>query len=269
MVNWRNDTIVFLAPGSVGIMDKLQSTLSSWMNLAGTTEEGSAGFYCADWGPIPFVLGRPPRQAYYVLKVFSRLQFRSRSASQTKLPVGGVPTLAPAAPSGNKPALLANPWQSPDSEIAAVDLAEETRLLVNPEVQARLVVARQLLNDGKVEEAIEHYRETVRLYPDNAVALSLLAWVLATNDRPELRDGQEAVRLAERAVKLTDHRQPIFIGTLAVAYAETGQFSRAVELAQNADDLVFLTGQKELVMSYKKLLELCAAGKAANSARSR
>jgi hypothetical protein len=55
-----------------------------------------------------------------------------------------------------------------------------------------------------------------------------------------LRNGQEAVRLAARAVKLNDARLPTFIGTLAVAYAEAGQFLPAREMTNAASSLNLL-----------------------------
>jgi dihydrodipicolinate synthase/N-acetylneuraminate lyase len=56
-----------------------------------------------------------------------------------------------------------------------------------------------------------------------------------------LRDGREAVRLASKAVQLTDSREPIMIGTLAAAYAEAGQFTNAVEMAKAAEFLALIT----------------------------
>ena len=93
------------------------------------------------------------------------------------------------------------------------------------------------------------------MYPDDAVALNRLAWGLAANARAGLRDGPEAIRLASRAVELTGFRQPVFIGTLAAAYAEAGRFSEAFEMAQSAHDLAVLTGQPEVAAANQKFLE--------------
>src|SRR5208283_4014985 len=77
---------------------------------------------------------------------------------------------------------------------------------------------------GRTREAVVQYREALRLNPNLAGALNNLAWILASNPDDELRNGAEAVRLAERACELTHYGQPVFIGTLAAAYAEAGRF---------------------------------------------
>jgi len=264
VVNCRNDTIISLVPTSVGPLGKLQSAPSSWMNLAGSTGEGSAGFYSADWGPIPFMVSRAPPQVYYALKVYFRMQFRPRAVPQPKSQVGGV-RLTPAASSESKPASPVNPSRVPGSEISMIDFADNRAALVNPEVQARTELASQLEKDGKFEEALQQFRETARLYPDDPIALNNLAWALAANTRLDLRNGQEAVRLANRAIELTSGRQPLLMGTLAVAYAQAGQFSEAVEMAQYAHDLAFLTGQSEVAAMNEQRLKRYSLGNAVDA----
>jgi hypothetical protein len=64
--------------------------------------------------------------------------------------------------------------------------------------------------------------------------LDEVAWLLATYPDFNARDGAEAVRLAERACALTGRRIPALIATLAAAYAEAGDFPRAVAAAEEA-----------------------------------
>ena len=45
----------------------------------------------------------------------------------------------------------------------------------------------------------------------------------------EARDGDEAIRLAERACALTGRKRALYLGTLAAAYAEAGKFVEAVK----------------------------------------
>ena len=45
------------------------------------------------------------------------------------------------------------------------------------------------------------------------------------------------MRLARRACLLTRDTEPLFVGTLAAAYAEAGRFDEAVAAAQQAHDL--------------------------------
>jgi len=138
----------------------------------------------------------------------------------------------------------------------------ETNSPENAELQARMELADQLNKAGKFAEALQEYREAARLYPNDPMALNNLAWSLAANPRQELRNGKEAVQLASRAVELTGQQQGVFIGTLAAAYAEDGQFAKAVEMAKKARAIALLTHQPEVAVANEQLLKLYSAGKA-------
>jgi len=111
------------------------------------------------------------------------------------------------------------------------------------DLQTRTEGAVRLEQAGQFAEALQEYREVVRLHPDDPIALNNLAWCLATNPRPELRNGPEAIRLARRAVELTGQQQPVPLGTLAAAYAADHQFAKAVEAATRAQAVAQSTGQ--------------------------
>jgi hypothetical protein len=68
--------------------------------------------------------------------------------------------------------------------------------------------------------------------------------VLAASPDDELRNGAEAVRLAEHACELTHYGEPLFIGTLAAAYAESSRFPEAVTTAEKAEQLATAAGSK-------------------------
>ena len=122
-------------------------------------------------------------------------------------------------------------------------------------------LALALHAQGQFDEALPHYREAARLDPNKPLYLNDLAWILATHPRAELRDGAQAVRLAEAACRLTEQRQPLLLGTLAAAYAETGRFADAVKAAEKAIDLAAAAGLKEVAERNRQLLELYRAGK--------
>jgi tetratricopeptide (TPR) repeat protein len=61
-----------------------------------------------------------------------------------------------------------------------------------------------------------------------------LAWLLATCPSDELRDGDAAVRYGERGCELTDYEQTDALQKLAAAYAEAGDFAKAIETQQKA-----------------------------------
>jgi tetratricopeptide (TPR) repeat protein len=121
--------------------------------------------------------------------------------------------------------------------------------------------AMTLAMQGNVRGAADHYHQVLRLQPDNIEALNNLAWILAANASDELRQGAEAVRLAERACELSRRREPLLLGTLAAAYAEAGRFGDAVKTAENARDLATAAGLKDVARKNSQLLELYQAGK--------
>jgi hypothetical protein len=114
---------------------------------------------------------------------------------------------------------------------------------------------------GKIQEAIDHYREAIRNNPDEPQALNNLAWLLATSQDSRFRNGAEAVELAERACAVTHHQMTVCIGTLAAAYAEAGRYDDAVKTAESAIASATTLGQKQLVEKNRWLLELYRAGR--------
>jgi protein O-mannosyl-transferase len=113
---------------------------------------------------------------------------------------------------------------------------------------------------GSTVQAIACYREGVRLQPGQVETANNLAWILATNPEGKLRDGSEAVRVAEQACKLSGYKQALVVGTLAAAYAEAGRFPEAVTAAEQAIALATAAGQPELADRNRQLLELYRAG---------
>ena len=80
------------------------------------------------------------------------------------------------------------------------------------------------------------------------------AWVLATSADAALRDGAEAVTLAGHAVELTSGHEPVLLATLAAAYAETGQFDRAVEMEKRAAELATQQGNSSMADALRERL---------------
>ncbi len=95
-------------------------------------------------------------------------------------------------------------------------------------------LAMLLEEQGNVPEAIDRWREVIRLVPVNLDAVHHLATLLATSPTASVRDGAEAVKLAEQAVMLAGSQEPKLLDTLAAAYAQAGRFSDAIATAERA-----------------------------------
>jgi len=111
----------------------------------------------------------------------------------------------------------------------------QAALSIEPEhADAHSNLATALLRKGEIGNAIEQYEKTLKIARRSVPALNNLAWIFATYSDPAFRDGTKALELAEEANEFSGRSNPIILRTLAAAYANAGQFSRAVEVAQLA-----------------------------------
>ena len=114
------------------------------------------------------------------------------------------------------------------------------------DAEAHCHLAEILSRQNKAVEAARHYREALRIRPDFPEALNNLAWMLATSKEPGVRDGAQAVQLAERACALTQYQKTVCIDTLVAAYAEAGRFDDAIATAQKARTLAAEADETDL-----------------------
>ena len=110
------------------------------------------------------------------------------------------------------------------------------------------------------DEAINHYRRALQIKPDYIEALNNLAWILATRKDIKSFDPQEAVRLASKACNLTNYQSLGLMDTLAVSYAASGQFTKAVTLTEKALESAGSSDQNDIKAQLQKRLELFKAG---------
>jgi tetratricopeptide (TPR) repeat protein len=132
----------------------------------------------------------------------------------------------------------------------------DTLLALNPnDAAAHFSRAQVAGHFGRADEAVFHLNEALRLDPDYVEAMNNLAWTLATSPEANLRNGDRAVELAERACELTHYQKTIYIGTLAAAQAEAGRFDDAMTTAQKAVALAQQNGEPDLLQKNQELLE--------------
>jgi TPR repeat protein/WD40 repeat protein len=102
-------------------------------------------------------------------------------------------------------------------------------------------------------EALRWYRKAAE--QNSADAQNDLAWLLATSENSAVRDGPNAVVFAEKAVAATNRKNPWNLGTLAAAYAEVGQFEKAVSTQQEAIALLQTEADKNNYRTRLKLFQ--------------
>jgi hypothetical protein len=119
-----------------------------------------------------------------------------------------------------------------------------------------------LARGSNVVATLARFRQELSRNPESALAMNNLAVLLATAPDASLRNGAEAVRLAEQASALTKHEHPVMLTTLAAAYAETGRFADAIRTAEQAIQLARQAGADALVNRNLQLLEYYRQGEA-------
>ena len=120
-----------------------------------------------------------------------------------------------------------------------------------------------LLQKGLVDEAIAHFQKALEIRPDFADVrdnLDNAAWLLATSPEASLRNGPKALALARQLDRVSGGNNPVILDTLAAAYAETGQFSEAVDAAQRALALARAQNNTVLAEALRQQVKLLQAG---------
>jgi protein O-mannosyl-transferase len=121
-------------------------------------------------------------------------------------------------------------------------------------------LAGVLLRQRKAPAAVAELREVLRLSPNEIIAMKDLAWCLSTNPDASVRNGKEALELAQRANKIAKDRDPVVLIVLAAAYAETGRSEEAVDNASKAMKLAAEQGNQGLANFARNTIRLYESG---------
>ena len=90
---------------------------------------------------------------------------------------------------------------------------------------------------GGYQEALDDYSKAIEKESRLASAYGLRARLLAACPEEAFRDGAAAIESATTACELTAWKNPLYLATLAAAYAEANKFDEAVQWQQKAIEL--------------------------------
>ena len=136
----------------------------------------------------------------------------------------------------------------------AIEHCQET-LRINPrDADARNNLGLALLQKGNEKEAAVELETSLEIDPNQMNAATNLAWILATSPDPATRDGAKAVELAERVSQHAGHPNAIVLRALAAAYAEDGRFSDAIKAAEEASQLAEAQGNAGLTEDLQRAI---------------
>lgn len=129
---------------------------------------------------------------------------------------------------------LARVLAAQGNSAGAIEHLQQAVNLRASEVEWRLALGVMLTKVGRPGEAITQLQDVLEQAPNAPEAQSYLAWLLATSPDASLRNGAEAVRLAEAAAEQAGDTQFFTLDALAASYAEVGRFEEAAHTAARA-----------------------------------
>jgi tetratricopeptide (TPR) repeat protein len=133
-------------------------------------------------------------------------------------------------------------------------------------VRANPLNVKMVLRLGNYYLELKKWNEAIKLFenalissPNNIDLLERLAWVKSTCPNSKIRNGNEAVELGRRIALISklNASQDIRCGiTLAVSYAEIGDFDRAKNILRNMIVRANETNTKSYISSIEGLIRL-------------
>lgn len=125
-------------------------------------------------------------------------------------------------------------------------------------VEARFGHAVALVQAGRYREAKERLSEGMKMHPDQTLFAHGLARLLATAPDDRVRDGQRAMALVQDVIK---QGRTLDLGaTVAMAYAELGQFGQAAAIQRDLMSTAEKAGLRDLKPRLARNLALYERG---------
>ncbi len=147
-----------------------------------------------------------------------------------------------------------------DKEYESAINAYERVLKIDPEnKQARYIVATVYINAKQYQKAEEMHLALLADFPDDFQILNNLAWLYATAEDPDFRDGEKAVKMAQEAMVMAPNDHHVW-STLSEAYYVTGEYEKALRAITQMARLASRYGQgitQQQVDDYNEQIKKC------------
>jgi tetratricopeptide (TPR) repeat protein len=147
----------------------------------------------------------------------------------------------------------------------AIAHSEEALRIRPNDADAQNNLGLALLQTGDLKNATVHLKQALEIDPGHMNAEVNLAWILATAPEDSMRDGAKAVQLAEDVAQRAGHPNAIVLRTLAAAYAESGRFNEAIATAQQAIEISRATGNNGLIVDLERSIAAYRSNRAIRS----
>ena len=143
---------------------------------------------------------------------------------------------------------------------SAIQVCRSALVLWPLDADCHTALAIALEEKGNPAEAIQHYEKALEVSSSSISTLTNLAWLLATSQDASVRNGPRAVKLAAQADRLVGGTNALVLRTLAAAYAENGEFPKAIRTARSAMQLARMHGEDSLTTDLDQQIALYQLG---------
>ncbi len=126
--------------------------------------------------------------------------------------------------------------------------------------RASFSLAQLLLGENRTKDAVVILYDTVRRHPEITTVKIYLANILSMHPDDEIRNGDEATKLASSVCQSTPNN-PVALMTLSTALAETQQFDQAISVIERAMLIAKQHDEDRLLVELSRRLQLFRRGK--------
>jgi len=143
---------------------------------------------------------------------------------------------------------------SPDDSLyKALDIANKSLRMDDTQPDVHALWGTIYLGQGQHEKAIEAGERSIALGPNNACNTAILAQTMYFAGR-----GKEAIKLMEKAMRLSPYHPDWYLGLLAMSYIMMERYEEGLQIAEKQLEIVKKRGElgRGLIMSHLNLAEV-------------